>query len=148
MLLESRGQRLSNRCRPDHADLLHASIIDPMAVRDVLRSSVVFDWTQLEPAASARCTVGVAVPLAVGLILRQPWIGAFGVIGAVSVGFGSFQGAYRSRAAVMIYASAGMAGAGVLGAVGARDALPRGRPGPRLRVPPRHLLRPRARRAL
>src|SRR5262252_1631291 len=87
-----------------------------MAVRDVLRPSVVFDWTQLEPAASARCTAGVAVPLAVGLILRQPWIGAFGVIGAVSVGFGSFQGAYRSRAAVMIYASVGMAVAWFLGA--------------------------------
>jgi len=59
-----------------------------MAVREVLRPSVVFDWTQLEPAAAARCTVGVAIPLAVGMMLRQPWIGAFGVIGAVSVGFG------------------------------------------------------------
>jgi uncharacterized membrane protein YccC len=93
-----------------------------MAVREVLRPSVVFDWTQLEPAASARCTVGVAVPLAVGLMLRQPWIGAFGVIGAVSVGFGSFQGAYRSRAAVMIYASAGMAVAWFLGALSAANS--------------------------
>lgn len=93
-----------------------------MAVREVLRSSVVFDWTQLEPAASLRCTVGVAVPLAVGLILRRPWIGAFGVIGAVSVGFGSFQGAYRSRAAVMIYASAGMSAAWFLGALSAASS--------------------------
>jgi uncharacterized membrane protein YccC len=30
-------------------------------------------------------------------------------VGAVSVGFGSFQGAYRSRAAVMVYAAVGMA---------------------------------------
>jgi hypothetical protein len=94
-----------------------------MAVRDVLRPSVAFDWPQLEPAASARCTVGVAVPLAAGLILRQPWVGAFGVIGAVSVGFGSFQGAYRSRAAVMIYASAGMAIAWFLGALSAGNSV-------------------------
>jgi len=93
-----------------------------MAVREVLRPSVVFDWTQLEPAAAARCTVGVAIPLAVGMMLRQPWIGAFGVIGAVSVGFGSFQGAYRSRAAVMIYASAGMAVAWFLGALSAANS--------------------------
>jgi len=85
----------------------------------MVRPGVTFDWTQLEPAAAARCTVGVAIPLAVGLLFRQDWIGAFGVIGAVSVGFGSFQGAYRSRAAVMIYASAGMAAAWFLGALSA-----------------------------
>jgi Fusaric acid resistance protein-like len=90
-----------------------------MAVRDIVRPSVVFDWAQLEPAAAVRCTAGVAVPLAVGLLLGQPWIGAFGVIGAVSVGFGSFQGAYRSRAAVMICASIGMALAWLLGAISA-----------------------------
>jgi uncharacterized membrane protein YccC len=36
-------------------------------------------------------------------------VSAFGAVGAVSVGFGSFQGAYRSRAALMISAAAGMA---------------------------------------
>jgi hypothetical protein len=61
--------------------------------------------------------VGVAVPLVAGLLAGQPWIGAFGAIGAVSVGFGSFQGAYRSRAAVMIYASAGMGTSVLLGSL-------------------------------
>ena len=74
-------------------------------------------WAQREPAAALRCTIGVAVPLVAGLLLGRPWISAFGAIGAVSVGFGSFQGAYRSRAAVMIYASVGMAVAIFLGTI-------------------------------
>lgn len=94
-----------------------------MAFRDIVRPSVVFDWTQLEPAAAARCTVGVAVPLATGLLLGHPWIGAFGVIGAVSVGFGSFQGAYRSRAGVMVWASVGMGVAWFLGALSAGNSV-------------------------
>lgn len=93
-----------------------------MAVRDILHQSIVFDRSQLEPLAALRCTAGVAVPLAAGLLAGRPWIGAFGVIGAVSVGFGSFQGAYRSRAAVMIYASIGMAAAWFVGAMSAGNA--------------------------
>jgi hypothetical protein len=44
-----------------------------------------------------------------GLALGLPTVSAFGAVGAVSVGFGSFQGAYRSRAEVMLYAAAAMA---------------------------------------
>ena len=95
-----------------------------MAVRDILRQSIVFDRSHLEPLAALRCTVGVAIPLAAGLVAGQPWIGAFGAIGAVSVGYGSFQGAYRSRAAVMIFASIGMAVALFLGTVSAGKIVP------------------------
>ena len=42
-------------------------------------------------------------------MLGQPAVAVFGAVGAVSVGFGSFQGAYRSRAAVMLFAALGMA---------------------------------------
>src|SRR5215210_661261 len=77
--------------------------------RQVLASALTIDWSQFEAAAALRCTIGVAVPLVVGLAIGQPSIGVFGAIGAVSVGFGSFQGAYRSRAAVMLLAAAGMA---------------------------------------
>ena len=59
--------------------------------------------------AALRCTTGVAIALTVGLLLRQPSISAFGAVGAVSVGFGSFQGAYRSRAALMLAAAVAMA---------------------------------------
>ncbi|HMF61051.1 MAG TPA: hypothetical protein VK595_11810, partial [Vicinamibacterales bacterium] len=75
----------------------------------LLGSALVIDWSQFEGTAALRCTVGVAVPLVAGLAIGQPAIGVFGAIGAVSVGFGSFQGAYRSRAAVMLFAAAGMA---------------------------------------
>jgi uncharacterized membrane protein YccC len=95
-----------------------------MAVRDILRQSIVFDRSHLEPLAALRCTVGVAIPLAAGLVAGQPWIGAFGAIGAVSVGYGSFQGAYRSRAAVMVFASIGMAVALFLGTVSAGKIVP------------------------
>ncbi|MEO8522652.1 MAG: hypothetical protein ABI603_14895, partial [Acidobacteriota bacterium] len=77
--------------------------------RRIVGAAVVVDWSQFEGTAALRCTLGVAIPLLLGLAIHQPVIGAFGAIGAVSVGFGSFQGAYRSRAAVMLFAAAGMA---------------------------------------
>jgi hypothetical protein len=67
------------------------------------------NWSQFEGLGAVRCTVGVAIVLAAGLLAGQPAVSAFGAVGAVSVGFGSFQGAYRSRAAVMLWAAAGMA---------------------------------------
>ncbi len=78
-------------------------------LRRIVGSAVVVDWSLFEGVAALRCTLGVAIPLLLGLAFRQPAIGAFGAVGAVSVGFGSFQGAYRSRAAVMLFAAAGMA---------------------------------------
>jgi len=78
-------------------------------LRQILRPAVRIDWSQFEGAAALRCTVGVAIPLVAGLVFAQPSISAFGAVGAMSVGFGSFQGAYRSRAAVMVFAAFGMA---------------------------------------
>ena len=78
-------------------------------LRPILAPAVRVDWSQFEGTAALRCTLGVAIPLVVGLIFQAPSISAFGAVGAVSVGFGSFQGAYRSRAAVMVYAAIGMA---------------------------------------
>ena len=86
--------------------------------RQILLSTTHVDTTSFEGTAALRCTVGVAIVLVVGLVLRRPLVSAFGAIGAVSVGFGSFQGAYRSRAAVMIAAAAGMALSVFLGSVG------------------------------
>src|SRR3954453_7685612 len=77
-------------------------------IRQVVGAALRVDWSRFEGAAALRCTVGVAVPLAAGLLLHQPSVSAFGAVGAVSVGFGSFQGAYRSRAAVMIPAPLAM----------------------------------------
>jgi len=75
------------------------------AVREIVTAAIRMDWSQFEGPAALRCTVGVAIPLVAGLVFRQPSISAFGAVGAMSVGFGSFQGAYRTRAAIMVFAA-------------------------------------------
>lgn len=79
------------------------------AVRQVITSMLTVNWSQFEALAALRCAVGVALPLLIGLAIDQPLVGVFGAAGAVGVGFGSFQGAYRGRAAVMLLAAVGMA---------------------------------------
>ena len=86
-------------------------------LQHILAPTVRIDWSQFEGMAALRCTVGVAIPLVIGLVLRQPSLSAFGAVGAVSVGFGSFQGAYRSRAALMLTAAAAMAVSIFIGAL-------------------------------
>jgi hypothetical protein len=78
-------------------------------LRQILAPTLRVDRSQFEGVAALRCTIGVAIPLLIGAAFAQPSISAFGAAGAVSVGFGSFQGAYRSRAAVMVYAAVAMA---------------------------------------
>lgn len=89
----------------------------------IVGSALVVDWSLFEGAAALRCTLGVAIVLFTGIAIGQPAIGVFGAIGAVSVGFGSFQGVYRSRAAVMLVAAAAMALSIFCGSLaGGRDA--------------------------
>ncbi len=78
-------------------------------LRPLIVSILKVDWSQVERLAALRCTIGVAVPLLVGLAIDQPLVGVFGAAGAVGVGFGSFQGAYRGRAGLMLLVAAGMA---------------------------------------
>ena len=78
-------------------------------VRQLLHSMLKVEWSQIEGWAALRCTIGVAVPLLIGLAIDEPLVGVFGAAGAVGVGFGSFQGTYRGRAAVMLVAAFGMA---------------------------------------
>jgi uncharacterized membrane protein YccC len=75
----------------------------------VIASALRVDWSRLEGLAALRCAVGVATPLLLGLAIDQPLVGVFGAAGAFGVGFGSFQGAYRSRAGLMLLAAAGVA---------------------------------------
>lgn len=90
----------------------------PTTLHQILAPTVRIDWSKYEGVAALRCTVGVAIPLIIGLLLRQPSVSAFGAVGAVSVGFGSFQGAYRSRAALMLTAAAAMAISILVGSLG------------------------------
>ncbi len=102
----------------------HPEALPPRATtfRQIVRSTGQLDWSQFEGVAALRCTAGVAIVLATGLLAGQPSVSAFGAIGAVSVGFGSFQGAYRSRAAVMVSAAFGMALSVLVGSLAGHSA--------------------------
>ena len=65
--------------------------------QQIASSVLTFDRSRLEPLAALRCAVGVAIPLVAATAFGQPGAGVFITVGSVSVGFGSFQGAYRSR---------------------------------------------------
>jgi uncharacterized membrane protein YccC len=92
--------------------------------RQILATTLHSDWAQFEPLAALRCTTAVAIPLIAGVATSHAPIGVFGAIGAVSVGFGSFQGVYRSRAGVMLWAALGMAVSIVLGSLAGHAAVP------------------------
>ncbi len=77
--------------------------------RPLIASIRRLDWTRFEGAAGLRCTIGIAIPLLVGTAANQPSAALFGAFGAFGVGFGSFQGAYRSRAIPMLLATLSMA---------------------------------------
>ena len=88
------------------------------AARQAITSMLTVNWSQFEPLAAVRCAIGVAVPLLIGLAINEPLVGVFGAAGAVGVGFGSFQGAYRGRAGVMLLAAIGMAFSVFIGSLG------------------------------
>jgi uncharacterized membrane protein YccC len=95
----------------------------PSVWQQALHSSLRIEWTQVEPLSALRCALGVAIPLAVSFLLNQPAAGVFLAVGGVSAGFGSFQGAYRSRAAIMMCATAGMALSLFVGSLAGRSTL-------------------------
>jgi hypothetical protein len=91
--------------------------------RQAFESALHIEWPNVEPAGALRCAAGVGVPLGGALILNQPAAGVFLAVGAVSAGFGSFQGAYRSRAATMLLAASGMAVSLFVGSLAGRSTL-------------------------
>jgi len=80
-------------------------------------------WSQFAPGAAIRCAAGVAIPLIVGTLLHSPQVAAFGAMGAVSVGFGSFLGTERGSANVMVAASFAMGAATIAGSLAADSTL-------------------------
>jgi uncharacterized membrane protein YccC len=89
--------------------------------RKALESALHVEWANAEPAAALRCALGVGVALGSALLFKQPAAGVFLAVGAVSAGFGSFQGAYRSRAAIMLFAAGGMAFSLFVGSLAGRS---------------------------
>jgi len=73
----------------------------------------------LAPGRAARVTLGVVLPLIVGWQVGHLDYGAYVALGALSAGIASFQGATRSRVAVVLLASLGMALSTFVGSVAA-----------------------------
>jgi hypothetical protein len=75
----------------------------------IARNAPRVGWSEFELRAALRCRAGQAEPLVAAIATGRRPLGVFAALGAVSVGFGSFQGTYRSRATIMLVAAAGMA---------------------------------------
>ncbi|GLW09452.1 hypothetical protein Misp01_45810 [Microtetraspora sp. NBRC 13810] len=75
---------------------------------------LVRDLRRVEPAnlsvlPALRCAVGVLIPLLVGTAVGRPGEGVTATIGALMVGFASYQGVYGTRFAAMAVTAAGAA---------------------------------------
>ena len=87
--------------------------------RGVSRAIVEVDRSAIEVGFTLRCTVGVAIPLAVAIAAGHPSLGFAPAIGALICGFTSLQGIYRSRIATVLAVSLGIAVASFIGALAA-----------------------------
>jgi uncharacterized membrane protein YccC len=92
-------------------------------LRRALRSAFAFDRSRADLGFAVRCSAGVAIPLLAALAAGSPALGVPGAIGAMSVGFASQQGRYRTRAAVMLLTAAAMALATFAGALAGKSTL-------------------------
>jgi uncharacterized membrane protein YccC len=90
-------------------------------LRELAATVGTFDRSQLEPGYALRCTVGVAIPLAIATALGKPALGVPAAIGAFITGFTSLQGIYRTRLAAVLAAALGMSATSFVGAVAAHS---------------------------
>ncbi len=88
-------------------------------LRELGETVVSFDRSAIEPGYALRCTVGVAIPLMIGVMLGHPALGVSASIGAFITGFTSLQGIYRTRLGAVLAAALGMAAASFIGALAA-----------------------------
>lgn len=86
-------------------------------LRPLIASVTSMDLGRFEGRAGLRCMIGIAIPLLIGLVAGRPSAALFGGFGAFGVGFGSFQGAYRSRATPMLLAALSMSASVFLGSL-------------------------------
>ena len=82
---------------------------------EAARAAVRIDRAKVYAGAGLRAALGVAITLVVGRATGHTVAGVVATIGALSGGFASLQGTYRSRAAVIMAATAAMALAAFLG---------------------------------
>ena len=79
------------------------------ALREATRGALRVDRSKVAPDVGLRATLGVALALVVGRATGHTVAGVTATIGALSAGMASHQGTYRSRAAIVLAASVGMA---------------------------------------
>lgn len=92
-----------------------------MAVVRLLRQTATLDRNGVELRYGIRCTIGVAIPLVLAFLGGAPLAGVSAAFGAMSAGFASRQGVYRTRAAAMLLTTAAMAFSAYVGGLfGAR----------------------------
>lgn len=82
----------------------------------LLRGTVALDRSRLDARNGLRTAVGVAIPLAVGLLVDRPLDGATAAGGAFFAGFAVFAGGYRTRVSSVLWATAGVAVSTFVGA--------------------------------
>jgi len=82
------------------------------------------DPALLAPAEALRVALGVVLPLVIAVSVGHPAEGVAAAAGALSVGFASFQGVYRTRARAMVLTACGMAVSTLVGgAVGGQPVV-------------------------
>ncbi|MGA8533903.1 MAG: FUSC family protein [Candidatus Tumulicola sp.] len=85
--------------------------------RGITRAIVAVDRSTIEVGFTLRCTLGVAIPLAVAIAAGHPSFGFAPAIGALICGFTSLQGIYRSRIATVLAVAIGITAASFIGAL-------------------------------
>jgi uncharacterized membrane protein YccC len=88
--------------------------------RELLADTTRLDLGQSDLPGALRCTIGVLVPIVLGLGTGAVSYGIAGAIGALCAGFASFQGAYRRRVGITVLVAVGMALATLSGAFASR----------------------------
>ena len=79
------------------------------ALGEATRGAVRIDRSKVAPDVGLRAALGVGLVLVVGRVTGHTVAGVTATIGALSAGMASHQGTYRSRAAIVMAATVGMA---------------------------------------
>ena len=78
-------------------------------IQCIVTSAFRIERNGVEPVFAIRCAVGVALAIYGGFATGVPIFAVSGAIGALSTGFGSLQGVYRTKAGTMLAMAAAMA---------------------------------------
>jgi hypothetical protein len=91
-------------------------------LRGLAREARTVRRDQFELITAARCTLGVLIPLFIGVATGGVADGVAAAVGALGAGFGSLQGAYRTRLATTLVLTVGMAVSALVGSLAARSS--------------------------